>query len=75
MVESNEWHRGYPASNVLVDSCDDADTSHAVGDVTWWVAPERATGAEADFILQLGCDTMVDRVIIKNSANGAAQDR
>ena len=65
----------YHASNVLVDSCDDGSTEHIPGSITWWVGPEGGTGEDAYFTVEMGCETEVDRVTLKNSQNGQPSDR
>ncbi len=85
ILESNNYvggspqGSGYPASNVLMDSCEDMSFSHAINNppnrVAWWVAPDGATDTEAEFTLELGCEKTVDRIMLKNMANGIGQDR
>ena len=82
VVESSDFHGGYPASNVLIDSCDDMahPVKHSTGEpsmpvVDWWIGADGGTDTDAEFVLQLACEKMVDRVMLKNTANGVYKDR
>ncbi len=75
ILESNDNHLGYPSSNIFIYSCDDQMTEHSVGVVTWWLAPPGQTGADAELIVELGCETLVDAVVLMNSPNGMKNDR
>ncbi len=76
MLSTDSPRSPYQGSNVLVDSCDDADTDDSDAEArSWWLAPEGATGDAAEIVLELACETTVDRVILANSANGKMQDR
>ena len=71
VIESNDHNSGmYHASNVLYDSCDDATTDHKMGKITWWMANSRATGDNAYFVVELGTETIVDRITLRNARNG-----
>lgn len=82
VIESSNMANGnHHASNVLYDSCDDGDTSGdssplATSDhVTWWLPPLFARGDGAEFIVELACETMVDRVTVRNSRSGTTNNR
>ncbi len=77
VVESKEHPEGaYHASNVLHESCDDStwtSFSHfKVGNISWWLAPDRQKGDGAYFVVQMGAERIVDKVTLKNSRNGRA---
>ncbi len=57
VVESDD-HQDYFATNVLVDGCSDPSVK---GMNTWW-----ARGGSNQFIAQLGCEKLVDRVTLRN---------
>ncbi len=85
IIESSDYvggvsqSSGYPASNVLVDMCEDKNNAHnidsAPSGVSWWVAVNGGTDTEAEFVLELGCEKIVDRIVLKNMANGIDEDR
>ncbi len=65
-MESTDFSGDYHASNVLQDGC--TDTTLA-GRTTFWIAPQRATGLNAHFIVELGCRTVVDHVTLRQTSS------
>ena len=63
MVESSDKSGEYHATNVVTDLCTDTTLN---GKTTFWVAPDRSTGLSAHFIVEIGCEKTINRIILRN---------
>ncbi len=75
-MDGTEFPRGdFGPENVLIDACDDKSHPSSPATIDWWAAPNAATGDNAFFEVDLGCQRCVSTVTVRNSGNGKGASR